>query len=444
MNKLLILLSFSHYTQANDLNDQIQTALEKGIPRLICNLSATNEVKTPVLEGQNGILFAKSISPAPGSILASSSKQNPDYYFNWTRDAALTADALVEWLQITSSPEAKQALQHFLNDYIEFILKTQNNESHFGPGDPRVNVDGTVDLIQWSRPQRDGPALQSLTLLRLLDANPSPSLKEKISKILQTNLDYIVKNIDQKSFGPWEFSYGQHFYNRIVQLGALLEANRILGPSKERDLAAKHLAALLKQHWSPKRHYLMSSLDPLIDWRGDSTPVPGDGLDASTILGVLHAHLLGTEFTPADKKVQETARKLEKAFQHAYPINQGKTLGPAMGRYLGDDYFGGNPWFITTMAEGELYYRQAEKAKSNASRLELIQKGDAFLTTALKSIPESGMIAEQFDMKTGSPISSHDLSWGYAALITGAIARDKALPTKPGIHWNRIEWACKK
>jgi glucoamylase len=424
------------------MDQKLQGVLEKTLPRFACNLSATDKHKKPVLKGENGNLTAVAIAPSKGSILAADSQNNPDYFFHWMRDAALSADALIQMLNADPGLENSNEIKTFLDDYVLFSEKIQNNGSHYGPGDPRANVDGSVDLIQWSRPQRDGPALQSLTLLRYLNKRTLPEpIRSSLLKILRNNLRYIVKNIEERSFDPWEYSFGYHFYTRLVQLGALRQALRQLPDDNKADweIAAKRLETLLSKHWSAKHKYYQASLEDLTDWRGDKISIPGDGLNTSDILAVLHAHIDAGRFSFEDVGVLSTAEQLETLFTQLYPINANKTSGPAMGRFKGDDYYGGNPWFITTLAQAEFYYRLGIQKKSEA----LTQKAEAFLAMAMNAIPANGMIGEQFDMKTGAPISSHDLSWSYSALITTVLSREKRLGARSSqIQFQKIKFKC--
>jgi glucoamylase len=485
LNGVLANLAFALPIQSDSIttDQRVQSILEAAIPRLTCNLSAVRRRKSDVLQaGKNG-LKAGEIAPALGSILAADSKVEPDYYFHWTRDSALTVAALVELLQAQPGAENSEYLHGFLNDYIEFSAKVQTNGSHYGVADPRANIDGSVDFIQWSRPQGDGPALQSLSLLLYLNL-----FREKLSKprkktllgVVERDLTYISNSVEEKSYDPWEENFGYHFYTRLVQLSALKESERVLG--RKTESAAKRLEKRLEEHWDEKRKIIKASTGELISWKGLKAEPPGGGLDSISLLAVLHArHPIGT-YLPESGRVLSTTHQLELLFRRLYPINQGTHTGAAMGRYEGDRYYGGNPWFITTLAAAEFYARLAEKiaqdhdqkliltqptqklfeavlkvklkpgqnflaAPLSRQRLRdaLVEKSEAFFTIALNAIPPNAMVAEQFDMKTGTPLSGHDLSWSYAALITASLARDRIYGARPTrIDWNRIHFRCAK
>lgn len=477
ITSILTLISLANATEPTATDQTLQSILELAVPRLACNLSAVDQKKTDVLQAGKDGLKASVISPAKGSIVAADSKSNPDYYFHWTRDSALTARALVQLLMAQPGKEIRDFLHGFLKDYIEFSAKIQGNGSHYDVADPRANVDGSIDYIQWSRPQSDGPALQSLTLLLYFDRfreSLSEPVKRKLVDVVERDLDYIVKNVDEKSFDPWEENFGYHFYNRMVQLSALQEGQRVLG--KNLKNISVHLSKLLESHWDKKQKFIKANIGELISWNGLRAKPPGGGLDTIVLLAVLHSG------APVSDELFSTVEKLETLFQRLYPMNHRQSLGPAMGRYEGDTYYGGNPWFVVTFALSEFYARLAENVSQNqikslrvtslnqrlfglildaklklrqdlvstpsarqALAKRLTEKSDAFFRTALAAIPSNGMVGEQFDMKTGTPMSSHDLSWSYAALISAALARDRVQGPRPTrIDWSRVHFHCSK
>lgn len=55
---------------------------------------------------------------------------------------------------------------------------------------------------------------------------------------------------------------------------------------------------------------------------------------------------------------------------------------------------------------------------------------DGFVSVHAKFTPSNGGLSEQFDRNTGSPISAADLTWSYAAALTGFNARSNAAKTK--------------
>lgn len=398
-----------------------------------------------------------------GVVIASPSRQDPDYYFHWIRDSALVIDSLL----ITVQPQdfSSTLFQKNLNDYILFSRRLQLTPSQTGLGEPRFNVDGTAFNGPWARPQNDGPALRALTLLHALQFNLSAEQRNKISEILETDLDFIQSHRDQPSFDIWEEIRADHFYTRVAQMAALKKAIQNFDPAWKFSIfdceaARAHLESNLQKHWSDEKKYFSISQNRVEG--GDNKKTD---LDTAVILGVLHAGLnQDILFSVRNDRVLATAEKLEKVFERIYEINQSKKsfqLAPAIGRYEDDVYFGGNPWYLTTLAFAELHYRLAEslqqdnnfeitdlnfaflsqagatkikdfkpglnlKNSSSAAKelTELLRlRGDQFVERVRLHTPKDGSLAEQFSRKNGYATSARDLTWSYASFLTAIQAR---------------------
>ena len=106
----------------------------------------------------------------PGCVLASPSWENTatnvsqDYVYNWTRDAAITAIELAAGPLPTTQP---------LIDYVQFAQTCQNSASSIGHFDrASFLINGTPR--NWTD-QTDGPALQTLAILRLYAQLDAPT-----------------------------------------------------------------------------------------------------------------------------------------------------------------------------------------------------------------------------------------------------------------------------
>ena len=69
-----------------------------------------------------------------------------------------------------------------------------------------------------------------------------------------------------------------------------------------------------------------------------------------------------------DPKAQATLTALEDLFDAEYPVNRERPAdqGPAIGRYAKDTYYGGNPWYLATLAAAEFYFKLAIALRSGA------------------------------------------------------------------------------
>jgi glucoamylase len=80
---------------------------------------------------------------AKGFIAASLSTYKPDYFYTWTRDAALVARVL------THVPETPLSV---LQDYVEFQIHSQTTATLCNClGEPKFNPDGTGYTGSWGR-----------------------------------------------------------------------------------------------------------------------------------------------------------------------------------------------------------------------------------------------------------------------------------------------------
>ena len=56
-----------------------------------------------------------------------------------------------------------------------------------------------------------------------------------------------------------------------------------------------------------------------------------------------------------------------------------------------------------------------------------IERGDAIMRTVRAFTPAGGDLSEQFDRATGAQTSAKHLAWSYAAFITAAASRARAM-----------------
>jgi glucoamylase len=148
-----------------------------------------------------------------------------------------------------------------------------------------------------------------------------------------------------------------------------------------------------------------------------------------------------------DPRAQATLAALEDLFDAEYPINAKRSpdQGPAMGRYAKDAYYGGNPWYLATLAAAEFYFKLAivlrsggeiattddnarfrERLTGESPTKAAFERGERFMRTVRAYTPPAGDLSEQFDHTTGAQTSAKRLAWSYAAFITAAASRRQA------------------
>ena len=456
------------------LDDWTDKEAHFAVGAMLRAVSATNLVKERPGFGQR-------VVPRPGSVLASpipaAYDPDPDYFFHWFRDLAIIIDALrVAQAEGFEKQTAVHRFQEFVDfnrslrgldgrelirnarlkkevqpSFLQYIRPDDELEAVFGGtvlGEARVNPDGTLDFTRWARPQNDGPALQVLTLTRWRDARMDlgDALQAAMLDLVIGDLDFIRAHASEHSFDIWEEESGYHYYTQLVQTEALARGAEWL---EEKGDAIRARAC----------RSLVGELTPRLDayWRADDGHyrsrsgvvggVPGKALDIAVILGVLHAGRTMGAHSVLDPKAQATLTALEDLFGTQYPVNQARPAdqGPAIGRYATDTYYGGNPWYLATLAAAEFYFKLAIALRSgsempmtsdNAPFRERLggetpaqaafKRGVTFMRTVQAHTPPSGDLSEQFDRTTGAQTSAKHLAWSYAAFITAAASRRQA------------------
>ncbi len=428
------------------------------VASLQLNLSA--EVPKEWEEKAGGYLM-ENISPEgtlPGTVVAGTSKYMPDYWYDWTRDAALVMDVLV-----TRYIDGEKDLLPQLMNYFSLSIRHHNTPNlSGGDGEPKFNVDGTAFNLPWGRPQNDGPALRALTLIRLanqlLEEGQVGTAKELYEGMIHSDLDFVAEKWKDPSFDLWEEVCGEHFYTKMVQLNALTEGAKLseyFGVSSDRYYReAADLERSLFQHFDHEKKRIIPSLN-----RTDDKDYKDQDLDSSVILAVLHTD----KEMALNDFVINTAKVLKDTFYDLYPINRDGNPGIAIGRYPEDKYNGideseAHPWFLLTLAFGEYYHTLANLYEErgcieisdislpffqeldpslensveiqkfmpqfNMLVLKLRELGDAFVERARHHTTSEGRMSEQFDRNTGEQRGAENLTWSYANLIRVKFAKE--------------------
>lgn len=387
----------------------------------------------------------------PGIVVASPSKQKPPYFFHWTRDAALVMRAL-----------QKKDSERFEKLLMDYALREKAHQEVYaltGLGEPKFNVDSSSYTGPWGRPQNDGPALRSITLIqlahKLLDQNENGFVASILYRdilpaqtVIKRDLEYVAHHWREPNFDLWEEVKADHFYTLMVQSYALSEGAKLarrLNDDYAADFYERESAKIsekLEIFFHPKQY--------IVAHKNQVAGLPGktSGLDVSTVLAILHTDGKGI-IGFSHPALWKTMLLLEKSFLKIYPINQKfPDHGVGYGRYPEDRYYGGNPWVLTTAAiaeflshwrnslEGQSFLNLSDAMKEFlefdffAKRLNLNSKlGVAFLKKVDDKIEKqfkrvklhqygNGSLSEQFHRVSGHMLSAEDLTWSYASMLT--------------------------
>jgi glucoamylase len=407
-----------------------------------------------------------------GIVVASPSTQDPDYFFTWTRDSALTLKFLVD-----SYIHGNIGLGSLIQEYIlaQARLQTVDNlsgtfASGNGLGDPKYYTNETAFLGNWGRPQHDGPALRAIAMIAYSKIIMTASGDNKaiahdvIWPIVRNDLNYVAQYWNQTGFDLWEEVNGSSFFTTAVQYRALIEGAKFAQSVDETcegcTSQAPNALCLLQSYWNG------TSITSNINLQGDNRR---SGLDCNSILTSINMYdpdsgCTDSTFQPCSSRALSNHKAVVDSFRgDLYNVNS--NLGPgaaaAVGRYAEDVYYEGNPWYLCTLAAAEQLYSAANQWNATGSivvdnlnadffgdlgsnvangnytagspeftSLITAVRGyaDGFVGVIQKYAPENGALAEQFSRRNGTAVSARDLTWSYASFLTMEFARNGTLP----------------
>lgn len=321
-----------------------------------------------------------------GAVIASPSKEAPNYYYQWIRDAGITINTIVS--EYTDSGATNGTLQSFITSYIHNSLLIQREDNPSGPaldtglGEPKFEVDNTPFWGNWGRPQRDGPALRAIAIINYLKTFKSDENRWEMTRIfrdvIKYDLEYIARYWRMTGFDLWEEVHGSHFFTAMVQRRALVEGAKMakdLGyffDSIYYEAQAQLMSAYIRvEFYDTSRGHIVETAK--INTRS--------GLDSALFLGSLHG-LIGNPawdiYEPWSEDILISLYYYLNSLRSKYPINVARLndfqyinnvnatlVGFGVGRYPEDIYDGtgtslGNPWFLCTATVANILYNLVE------------------------------------------------------------------------------------
>lgn len=377
-----------------------------------------------------------------GAVMASPSHAHPDYYYHWTRDAAISMDLIEQWYEKNHDSELKERLFHYVS-FTETSWKLRANEGYDILGEPKFYLDGAVYDKPWGRPQNDGAALVALTLSHfaneLLKNNEHDYVREHLYSntlvpeqmgLIKKALEYTAHHWQEKHFDLWEETYGFHFFSSVVQRQALIEGAALAHQLQDNAAGdyyqqqANQLSQQLLQHIDIEHQTILASVDA-------TGPEKPQQLDSATLLATFYLKDNDPLKTLIRPYINNTANALNAYFAAEYAINKHHDT-PLFGRYPKDTYDGyvtgslGNPWVILTTVIARFYYQQALSAENPKNKQQLLAKGDAYLSR-LKAVLPDNHLSEQLNRDEGNSQGARDLTWSYQALLTALDSRKQVV-----------------
>ncbi|KAJ5737957.1 Glucoamylase [Penicillium malachiteum] len=425
--------------------------------------------------GNKGV---KAPGTAAGLFIASPNTANPDYFYTWTRDSALTFKCLIDLLDSGSSDYGlnRAELETDIRNYVsaQAVLQNVSNpsgtlEDGTGLGEPKFEIDLNPFTGSWGRPQRDGPALRAIAMITYSNYLVSRGKKSDVVNIMwpiiSNDLAYVGQYWNETGFDLWEEQDGSSFFTLAVQHRALVQgaalAKTIGKTCSACSSQASQVLCFLQSFWNGE--YITANINM------DTTRT---GIDASSVLGSIHtfdpeASCDDSTFQPCSSRALANHKVYVDAFRSIYKVNDGIKEGSAanVGRYPEDVYQGGNPWYLTDLAAAEMLY-DALYQWNKIGSLEITQTSLSFfrdfdstikagtyssrtktykiLTSAIRAYaddfvglvekytPSNGSLAEQYNRNTSVPLSANDLTWSFASFLTSIQRRASIVPASWG------------
>lgn len=354
-----------------------------------------------------------------GSIIASADSdilnQGRDTYaFSWPRDASYAIRALI------LAGDTNAARQ-----FLTFCAKTITPEGYFMQ---KYLADGSVGSSwhPWVRNGKPELPIQedetAIVLIALRDyytvSRDIEFVETHFNDLIRKPADFMVwyrdlaTGLPTPSYELWESQRGVSTYTCATVYAALQSARffaRLLGKvdlaDKYQKAADEVRTAILAHLYDAER----GAFYKLIAYDADGASHPDRTVDASSAYGIFAFGVL-----PVDDPRVASAMKLTEdtlLLQHG--------VG-GMTRFEHDAYYRiaphvpSNPWFVTTLWRAQYYLKKSTSVDDLAIVREILEWCTAHAAS-------SGVLAEQIDPYTGSPIGATPLVWSHAEFITTTI-----------------------
>ena len=366
----------------------------------------------------------KSLPCAPGTIIASPTTSDPDYYYHWTRDAALTILCLVRLLNQTGFQNEHQEIYDNILSYIFHEINLVQNYPQ-DLGEPKFYVDGKPYDKPWGRPQNDGPpirgyALTEFAFYQLKMGNPNFIEKHLLNfsskkGIIYQDYEFVKENFDKNSFDLWEEVLGKHYFTLEMTYQFLKNLKKLSSIYQENDLTneisiylmkTKELLGLFYQnHW-------VSSIDIQNDHQRQ-------WIDFANVLAFNYSNIYYSPFI--NSHIGPTVLKIVRENKEKFGLIQ--EIIP-LGRYQEDVYYQGPPWILLTLGFGQ-FLKRLEKLSSICQfemwYEELINEiGKDYFIKLEKFIEtfylKNKNLSESYD-KDLKDLSAKHLTWSYSSFL---------------------------
>ncbi len=373
---------------------------------------------------QHSLLVIKAHCDERGSVLASGDSSifnfGRDYYcYCWPRDAAY---ALWPLIRLGHFDEAKQ--------FFEFARDTMHKDGYLMHKYQPDRAIGSTwhPLVHGRRRELAIQEDETAGVIFLVGEYLESNLEDRnfIEHLFQTFVvacaNWMSSFIDEStglphaSYDLWEEKFITSTYTTAVTVAGLETASKLATFFNRPEEASRweKAASLIRSNFDKLYHpdgYYRKGF--LLQENGELQY--DDTLDISSLYGPFM--YLGLPMD--DERLKNTAQHIDERLLNTSP--SGGVL-----RYEYDNYFltkhefKGNPWIVSTLWLAQ-YYAMAGK----------IDKSHELLDWALAHELPSGVLSEQFDPETGSPLGVTPLVWSHAEMVNTIL--DLTKKQAPGI-----------
>ena len=301
-----------------------------------------------------------------GTMLASPSTSDPNYYFHWTRDSALTALLLVRLLN--KLPQYYKQIYDVICSYVFHEIATiqKNNKEYYA--EPKYFVDGNRYDEPWGRPQNDGPAIRGYALVEFafyqLKNENTRFIEEHLvdfpnkKGILYSDFEFVAKNYDKTGFDVWEEVEGHHYFTSEFQYQFIKKFSQlatIFGDIDTQHKCRKVLVNMRKFLDKYYQNHWLSSVE-VVNHSSESR----QWLDFANILAYNYCNLFWSPFLHSH--IGPTINEIAKQNIEKFGVQHNIIL---FGRYKEDMYYQGPPWILLTIGFAQWLKRVDKMIKTD-------------------------------------------------------------------------------
>ncbi|WP_457639328.1 glycoside hydrolase family 15 protein [Persephonella sp.] len=356
---------------------------------------------------EKSLLIIKAHMDRHGAVIASADSSifhrfNKDHYsYSWPRDNAFIVMALDRAGYGNTTKKFFEFASRTISRKGYFLQKYLPDGSFGSSWHPWVDEEGRPQLPI----QEDETALVIWALYNHYRQTKDIEFIDKIySRLVRPAGDFMTAYRDStglplESYDPWEERRGVFTYTCATVFAGLISASRLAYLTGNIEEAEKYEKAGREVKQAVLKHLYDHKLDRFVRMiKKENGQVVKDATVDASLLAVYFTGML----PPNDYRVINTVNAIREKLWVNFGIE-------GLARFEGDNYhrierdYPGNPWIITTMWLADWYIATDQ-----------IEEAIKLLKWASERQSQAGLLAEQYNPETGSPLSVTPLTWSHA------------------------------